>query len=540
MQFKKRNVIVAACGAVLGSAGTLRAAGTWDGGTPASPNTGGNWSAVSNWDDDALPGTSSAVVFGSVTESSTRTVTQDITAGTTIGSLVIQQSGSTGINKLSLSGNLTLSDSSASNTVVDNSASAFRVTLSGGAATNQAQLDLNGYSVAFPTGTGGNVAGQIKFNSASSAIRYTSTGHSTFNVFGPLNATADGFLGRDTTTNATGNFTAALMTGSSLSVSNSAVFQVGVKGRGSQTRSLAFTNAGAISVASGSTLREAWDLTTSLSSASALSVGLTIQAAGSMSQGGQLALRAFQGSGATGATMSVTNSGTWTIDGASATIKRFTTGTNSGTPAVIMPSFTVSGTGIFKGNSASDALEFDEEVADGTRRMTVTSNGTIAPGAGSAGAALTSVGSLTLKDINLTVGATTGAVVMDIAGTAAGQYDELVLATGLTGPAGAGMLDLSAAGDTLDLRKVNGFVNPGTTTTFNLISAGSVTGQFDVVKLGGTAFTANSLVVDGVGTYNLQYTPTAVTLSFTSVPEPASVGLIGLAGLGTLARRRRK
>jgi|GEM_PF-3143388 len=514
---------------------------TWDGGDPASPNTGGIWNDTVNWDAGALPTTTNLTVLPSVTDGSTRTVTQDIGAGTTINALQLIQSSPTGVNKLSLSGNITLSAASRENATVDSTSSAFRVTLSGGATVDQVQLDLNGFTINTTTNgsgaTGGmNIGGTVNFNSAGSSMVQTSAGHTGINVFGALVATADGRIGRDNgVTSGTGNGTINFMSGSSLDIT-SGVFSVEIAGRRGQSRALNLNNSGSINISSGATLAEVW--TAGANSSNEASVTMTNQTAGSITQAGTLALRAHHDAASVNSPLiSLVNNGTWTVSGSDAVIRRLTTSDNAA--YVTVPTMTIGTTGTLKGSGASDTLEFNEEVAL-SNRMTITNNGIIAPGAGSNGAGLASVGTMILQDINLTMGAT-GNLKMDLGGSGAGQFDQLNLQTGITDPAGAGTVDLGAVGDTLSLSLVNSFA-PGLDFNIALITAGSVIGEFDIVTLDAVAFTANQLTVPE-GTYTLSYTPTSVNLSFVGlIPEPSTYVLLALGVLviGVGVRRRRQ
>ncbi len=257
---------------------------------------------------------------------------------------------------------------------------------------------------------------------------------------------------------------------------------------------------------------------------------------GVVSQAGTVAFRAHRDSAAAPATPGITinNNGGWTVSGTGAVIRRLTTSDEAAYIAI--PAFNNSSTGTLRGNSASDALEFNEEVADGTRRMTITNNGIIAPGAGTSGGGVTSVGVLNLRDINLTTGAT-GKINMDFGGSTAGQYDQINLQTGLTDPTGAGALDLSAVGDILNLFSVNSFA-PSSAFTVSLLTAGSVTSTFDNITLNAAAFTLNQLVV-AEGTYEVLYDSDSVDLTFTPIPEPTSLTLLALGAVTFLGYHRR-
>lgn len=516
---------------------------TWDGGDPASPNTGGNWSSTLNWDTGVLPetGTGNLVVLPSVTDGSTRTVTQDIGAGTTINALQLIQSSPTGVNKLSLSGNITLAAASRENATVDSTASAFRVSLSGGATVDQVQVDLNGFSIVAQTSgtgatTGMNIGGTVNFNSAGSSMITSVGGHSAINVFGDLNVTADGRIGRDTGANpATGNGNINFMAGSTVDIT-SGTFSVEMAGRRGQSRALNLNNSGTITIASGATLAEVW--TAPASATNEASVTLTNNSAGVINQSGTVALRAHQDPASViNPGISLINNGTWTVSGSNAVIRRLTTSEN--TAYVTVPTMTIGSTGTLKGSGASDTLEFNEEVAL-SNRMTLTNNGIIAPGAGSDGVGLASVGTLLFQDINLTMGGT-GNLKMDVGGSGAGQFDQLKLQTGITDPAGAGTVDLGTVGDTLSLSLVNSFT-PGLDFNIALITAGSVTGEFDNVTLNAVSFTSNQLVAPE-GTYTLNYTPTSVNLVFVGlIPEPSTYALVafGVVALVVVLRGRRR
>lgn len=511
---------------------------TWDGGDPAAPNSGGIWNSSANWDTGALPTTTNLTVLPSVTDGSTRTVTMDIGAGTTVNAIQLIQSSPTGVNKLDLSGNITLSAASRENATVDSTVSAFRVSLSGGATVDQVQVDLNGFTINTTTSGGGatggmNIGGTVNFNSAGSSMISSSSGHTGINVFGALVATADGRIGRDTgATNNTGNGNINFMAGSTLDIT-SGVFSVEMAGRRGQDRALNLNNTGTITIASGATLAEVW--TAGANSSNSAGVTLTNNSAGIISQAGTVALRAHRDAASLSTPgISLINNGTWTVSGGNAVIRRLTTTDEAA--YVTVPTMTIGSTGILRGSGASDTLEFNEEVAL-SNRMTITNNGLIAPGAGSNGAGLASVGTMLLQDINLTMGGT-GNLIMDLGGSGTGQFDQLNLQTGITDPAGAGTVDLSTAGDSLSLSLVNSFV-PGLSFNIALITAGNIIGEFDTVTLDAVAFTANQLTV-AEGTYTISYTPTAVNLSFAAIPEPSTYLLVslGLAGLGIVLRRR--
>jgi hypothetical protein len=246
--------------------------------------------------------------------------------------------------------------------------------------------------------------------------------------------------------------------------------------------------------------------------------------------------RAHKDSLAAAPVVTITNNGLWTINGGGAVIKRLTT--TDETSYIAVPTFTVAGTGELRGNSISDALEYDEEVATGGR-MAMINQGVIAPGAGTNQTGLTSAGTLALRDIDVTFGET-GRLNIDVGGAAGGQYDMLALQTGSTDPAGAGTLDLSASGDTLAVTLVNGFA-PESSFSIPILTYGAVTLNggvgFDVLTVNGLTDNA-ATYNDGVGIYSISYGGGSAHLMYT-VPEPGTAGLIATVGLALLRRRRR-
>lgn len=487
----------------------------WDG--DGTPGAGGDWSTDANWDGDAVPTTSDRAILPSVTDGM-RTVSQDSPEGTTANALLLVQTGTTGTNRLGLAGNLTLSKGSREADPESSTTSAFQVSRTDGAATEQIVVDLNGNRIRFTSGggssiCGGNLGGTINFNAEGSAIEaLASNTHMKFYVFGHLNATANGRLGANPTTS-TGNGYITLKSNSSLTVAPDVTFAFDILGGGSQDRTFDVYNAGTVEVSAGAILQQRWPVRYNKGN-------ILFSNSGTLRQAGSLQFRVRWNSGGD-ATTTLSDSGEWTISGTGADIVRLTT---AGVASYIsIPQVALTSSGVLRGSGSDDILEFNEEVADGTRRMPVSNGGSILPGAGSQGIGMDSVGTLRLRDIDVTQAAT-GMVVLDLGGVAEGEYDRLCLETGTTDPTGAGTLDLTAGG-TLQLHTVNGFA-PTRRFTLPLIEAGRVVGEFATVQLDGEPFSGNQLVVAKAGTYTLEYTGEAISLDFTPDTNPTTVVLL--------------
>ena len=160
----------------------------------------------------------------------------------------------------------------------------------------------------------------------------------------------------------------------------------------------------------------------------------------------------------------------------------------AGQPLVIEENQSIGGSGTIEGN--------------------VTNEGTIAPGASPG--ALGINGSYTQ--------ASTGALLMEIAGIAVEEFDTLTS----VGPA---TLD-----GTLNVALLDDFV-PSATDSFRIISASSLSGAFDNVIGGAVSFAG--------GRFDVAYAPNGVTLSnCTAVPEPGGVAMIAFGAVAATIRRR--
>lgn len=113
----------------------------------------------------------------------------------------------------------------------------------------------------------------------------------------------------------------------------------------------------------------------------------------------------------------------------------------------------------------------------------------------------------------------TSSTLIEIGGRVAGTtYDQLNV---------TGELVL---GGTLDLRFINGFTRPGTPATYDIITAGTLTGMFDHV-----------IFPDASIGWRLYRTPTTLSLgSFAVVPDPGALAGLCVTPATLLARRRRQ
>jgi hypothetical protein len=177
-----------------------------------------------------------------------------------------------------------------------------------------------------------------------------------------------------------------------------------------------------------------------------------------------------------------------------------TAGTGTGTGNVtVLSGGTVGGTGVIGGTLSSAGVAGN-----------VAANGVVAPGA--------SIGTLTI----------TGAGTSTLSGTLAIEYSG----------AGAGSIDLLNASGPVNISSANSAVNfsqlgtalPATGgPSLVFVKYGSLTGTFGTVLNLPGGYGINYAFNDGTSTNNIALVP---------VPEPASLGLAGLAAVGLLARRR--
>ncbi len=163
----------------------------------------------------------------------------------------------------------------------------------------------------------------------------------------------------------------------------------------------------------------------------------------------------------------------------------------------------------------------------GTTIGNLTLNGAFTPG--------NSPGLATFNN-NLTLGST-GTTTMEIGGstTAGTDYDRVSVAGALTYGGTLNIVAFDLGGGAYDFAQ---------TASFNLFGAGSRSGNFSSVSVGGTALADNSGVwTASVGGFDYTFSTANGILGIASpIPEPASAAALGgavLLGLAALRRRRR-
>ncbi len=160
-----------------------------------------------------------------------------------------------------------------------------------------------------------------------------------------------------------------------------------------------------------------------------------------------------------------------------------------------------------------------------TGTLRVGSGGTVSGGGTIIGSLLNDGGTVAPADdpetltINGDFTQTTGTTRMEVGGPNAGQFDQLIV---------TGTADL---GGTFELDLINGYLpSPGSTFDlfdFNAVAPGS---QFSAIILpSGTSWDTSDLLTTGT-----------ITFTGSAVPEPTSLGLLGLGGLALLRRANKR
>lgn len=508
---------------------------TWDGGGGNS-----NWSTGTNWNADITTyANGDTYIIGQGLSNTTFSTSVDAAFTNTVGGLQLW------------------SNNNVTQTMTLNTASGvFDVTTAGtGIAYNNSNgnssvltnpaaitLDLNGNEFR----NSGNSAtitrtflGTVKFSANNSKITVTNQSQVNTINFGKagsptvVQVTGDSLVGRMNTSAAGGSVNplniGVLDSASTLDVSNNAtlrlVNQVRVTSAGAQAN-LNVSNAGTITVSSGATIT-AEKLNFNNGSQTSSAITITNNAGANLVHGGTVKLLPD----ATG-TATINNAGKWKITGGSAALldDRAVANTNA-----ISVSNQVGG--ILTGGGANDNLEYNStnHASGASDRLTINNQGIITPGDGTGGSGLASVGSLTLRDSNLTFSGTSDTLRIDIGGTSGGQFDTLSLAAGASNSLGAGTLTLDTS--KLELFYVNGF-NPSSSFSIDILNYGASSGSFD---LSGLTITGASGAAADITNYSITYGATAATLNFTAIPEPKGTLFLMLGGIiATLMNFRRR
>ena len=502
--------------AALVAAPAVAADIAWDGNGDADAS--GDWGTTVgnelNWAGNANPGTGEVAQLLDVS-TGTRTVT--LQNATTVQGLTIAQTTPGAVNTLTLNANLTLTNATPLTlTRAAGEPQSLVVNLAGRTIT----MNYNSNPSDTRTHT---LRGTWNFNAAGSTLITTNTGNETtfnFSIEDTLNVSANATIGRSNESTSGGvnlgrSETFTFGSASDVDVTGGTLTLIKRIRSGKNNANLIVENSGALDVASGAGVLLRHDNHFADSPTQATS--FTNTATGTVTLGGNLA---FSRSGSGTVSQTITNLNVFVVNGNDAAITR------SGANTI---AFTNAATGTLRGDSASDTLDYDGLNAG--VRMTISSSGAVAPGAGHAGSGLASVGDLNLQDINLTFTGAASTLRLDLGGTSAGQFDTLTLLAGDS--VTAGDLTIDSTNTQLELAYVNGF-NPTAGFEITILNYGSVSGAFDL---------ANNLTITGAtglaadtANYNITYLADHAVL--TLIPEPGVLALLGLSGALLLPARR--
>jgi fibronectin-binding autotransporter adhesin len=214
---------------------------------------------------------------------------------------------------------------------------------------------------------------------------------------------------------------------------------------------------------------------------------------------GDNTLRPNIGNGAAATSLVKNGDGRWILTGNNAYTG--TTTVNGGTLLV---------NGVHSGNGAVTVATAGTLGGTGSITGNIAVNGTLAPGVNAG--ALNVTGNVTFN-----AGST---ALIQIGGTGAGQFDELILSGALT------------AGGAFDVDLINGF-NPSIGNSFDVLDFGSASGTFTLAlpALGaGMAWNTTALLTTGT---------ISIVAGSTAIPEPTSIALaLGAMVAGRVHRRR--
>ena len=160
------------------------------------------------------------------------------------------------------------------------------------------------------------------------------------------------------------------------------------------------------------------------------------------------------------------------------------------------------------------------------------SGSTVAPGNSPGQLTFSGVGNITLGagsiSLNPTVEMQFGGNGGSDIGTAGVDYDQIVIGSGKT---------LTLNGPTLKILPLQGIVSGQPYTIVSATNAITYSSLFR--NLDGTSMADGTTYTQGAEQFQLNYGSNFVSITFTTVPEPSSVGLILLAAPAILRRRRR-